>query len=116
MLQNWNSIATFMACMLMHPDVQRRGQAEIDRVVGTARLPDFTDRASLPYTECILQETMRYVPQDVREVSQSLHAPGRLYPVAPLGVPHCAAEDDEYRGMRIPKGAIVMAHSQLVLW
>ena len=47
--------------MLLNPEAQLKGQAEIDRVVGNSRLPDFTDRDSLPYIECILQETMRCV-------------------------------------------------------
>lgn len=37
-----------------------KGQEEIDRVVGSDRLPDFTDRDSLPYLECVIQESMRY--------------------------------------------------------
>ncbi|KAI6042051.1 cytochrome P450 [Pisolithus marmoratus] len=35
---------------------------EIDRVVGTDRLPDFSDRPNLPYIEAVLLETIRWVP------------------------------------------------------
>ena len=49
--------------MLLNPGALRKGQEEIDRVVGNGRLPDFTDRDSLPYVECIVQETMRYAEQ-----------------------------------------------------
>ena len=45
-----------------HPEVQRRAQAEIDRVVGRQRLPDFEDRSSLPYVDAVLRETMRWCP------------------------------------------------------
>jgi hypothetical protein len=53
--------------MVLHPDVQAKAQADIDRVVGQDRLPDFDDRPALPYLDAILQETLRW------------------YPVAPMG-------------------------------
>ena len=46
--------------MLVHPEVQRKAQDEIDRVVGVGRLPDFSDRDSLPYLDCVIQECRRY--------------------------------------------------------
>jgi cytochrome P450 len=48
--------------MVLNPEVQKRAQAEIDRVVGTDRLPDFGDRVSIPYVEAVLRETMRFHP------------------------------------------------------
>ena len=48
-----------MAC---HPEVVKRAQEEIDRVIGTDRLPTHDDRPNLPYIECILKEVYRYVP------------------------------------------------------
>ena len=50
---------TFILCMLLNPEAQRRGQQEIDEVVGKGRLPDFSDRDSLPFIECIFRETLR---------------------------------------------------------
>lgn len=44
----------------MHPEVLKKAQGEIDRVVGTKRLPDFDDRENLPYIEAIFQEVLRY--------------------------------------------------------
>lgn len=38
-----------MLAMLMHPEMQERAQAEIDAVVGSDRLPNFDDRAQLPF-------------------------------------------------------------------
>jgi hypothetical protein len=35
-----------------HPDALRKAQAEIDKIVGTDRLPTFSDRAALPYGKC----------------------------------------------------------------
>lgn len=46
--------------MILHPDVFAKAQAEIDRVVGFDRLPDFQDRSSLPYVESVVKEVYRY--------------------------------------------------------
>ncbi|KIO10098.1 hypothetical protein M404DRAFT_130775 [Pisolithus tinctorius Marx 270] len=55
-------MVVFLLAMVLHPDVQRQAQEEIDRVVGTDRLPNFGDRPNLPYVEAILLETLRWVP------------------------------------------------------
>lgn len=47
--------------MLLYPEVQARGREELDRVVGSARLPEFQDRDSLPYITAILKELLRHV-------------------------------------------------------
>jgi len=46
--------------MVQFPDVQRKAQEEIDRVIGTDRLPTFADRGSLPYLEAVYLETLRW--------------------------------------------------------
>lgn len=68
------------------PDAQKRAQEEIDRVVGRDRLPTYDDCESLPYTEAILREVLRWKP------------------VSPIGVPHRVIDDDIYKGFLIPKG------------
>ena len=60
-LQSVSSIHGFFLVMMLHPEVQRKAQAEIDRIVGRERLPDFEDREHLPYLECVLKEVFRYV-------------------------------------------------------
>ncbi|KAI6042048.1 cytochrome P450 [Pisolithus marmoratus] len=85
-----STIMVFLLAMVLHPDVQRKAQEEIDRVVGIDRLPDFSDRPNLPYIEAVLLETIRWVP------------------VAPLGFPHMTTADDTYNGMYIPKGAFII--------
>lgn len=119
--------------MLLHPDVQKKAQAQIDQVVGHDRLPDFGDRESLPYIDCIVQETLRYVSSLRKEFLSSLVNCNsrRRYQVAPLGmiafsskpkitnsdhfgflgVPHRLTTDDYYRGMFLPKGATVIANA-----
>jgi cytochrome P450 len=78
--------------MVAFPEVQHRAQAEIDVVVGRARLPTFADAPQLPYVRAIIKEVLRWRPAVER------------------GLPHKAAEDDWYEGMFIPKGATCMAN------
>ncbi len=52
---------TFMLAMLKYPEVQRKGQEEIDRVIGNDRLPTFDDRDKLPFTRAICSELLRCV-------------------------------------------------------
>jgi len=86
------AILTFVLGMLKNPDAQRRGQSEIDRVVGTDRLPSFEDKENLPYVHAIYEETLRYASN------------------APLGFPHLTTADDDYKGFHIPAGTTVMAN------
>ncbi|KAI6024110.1 cytochrome P450 [Pisolithus microcarpus] len=85
-----SAMLVFLLAMVLQPDVQRKAQEEIDRVVGTDRLPDFGDRPNLPYVEAVLLETIRWIP------------------VSALGFPHTTTADDTYNGMYIPKGVIII--------
>jgi cytochrome P450 len=76
--------------MVTHPEVQSKAQEELDRVIGQHRLPGFVDKESLPYVSAILKEVLRW------------------YPNTPLGIPHSAFEEGEYKGMRIPKGSLII--------
>ncbi|KAK1140311.1 hypothetical protein N8T08_010514 [Aspergillus melleus] len=82
-----SAITTFFMAMALSPDVQRKAQDEIDRVVGTSRLPSLEDRNNLPYLDSLVKEVLRW------------------HPVTPLGVTHAAVEDDVYNGYLIPKDA-----------
>ena len=46
--------------MTLNPDVLRRAQEEVDRVVGSERLPSFSDREDLPFINAVLKETLRW--------------------------------------------------------
>ena len=48
--------------MTLYPDVQRKAQAEIDRVVGDLRFPDYSDQDELPYVQAVLKEVLRWHP------------------------------------------------------
>lgn len=53
-----------MATMVLFPEAYKKAQEEIDRVVGCERLPEFSDRESLPYLGCLIKEVLRYVSFD----------------------------------------------------
>lgn len=48
--------------MVQYPECLKKAQAEVDRVVGPHRLPDMSDKSSLPYIEAIIQECLRWQP------------------------------------------------------
>ncbi|KAJ7286437.1 cytochrome P450 [Mycena rebaudengoi] len=80
--------------MVLHPDVQRKAHEELDRVIGTSRLPTMRDREHLPYLTAIQKEVSRW------------------HSTAPGGIPHATTEDDIYNGYHIRKGTIVLN----ILW
>ena len=88
--QTVSAIQTFFLAMMIHPEFQEKAQAELDRVVGTDRLPTAEDRDNLPYLEAVLYETLRWNN------------------VAPLAIPHRLIEDDVHAGYFLPKGSIVI--------
>lgn len=70
--------------MLHYPDVMRKAQAELDKVVGPERVPGFEDRDRLPYLKALINEILRWRP------------------IAILGgTPHAVVADDVYNGMRV---------------
>jgi len=86
----------FFAAMVKYPEVQKKAQAEIDRVIGPNRLPDYIDRDSLPYVDAIVKEALRW------------H-------LVVNNLAHEATEDDEYDGYFIPKGTLVIGNSWSIL-
>jgi hypothetical protein len=45
--------------MVLHPEVFKKAQTEIDQVIGDDRLVDFDDQNSLPYFRCVFKEVLR---------------------------------------------------------
>ncbi|KAI0631045.1 O-methylsterigmatocystin oxidoreductase [Trametes polyzona] len=84
--------ALFLA-MVVHPEAQKKGQEELDAVIGPDRLPEFSDRDALPYVNAIVKEVIRW------------------HSVVPLGVAHRVMEEDEYGGYCIPAGSIVIPNA-----
>jgi cytochrome P450 len=52
----------FLVAMLLHPDIQKRAQAELDSVTGRERLPTFDDRPRLPFVDAVCKEILRWHP------------------------------------------------------
>ena len=51
----------FSAIIPAYPDVQRKAQAELDRVVGRSRLPGIEDEKDLPYCHAIIKEVQTLI-------------------------------------------------------
>jgi cytochrome P450 len=56
------AVISFFLAMLVYPDVQRKAQAEVDRVVGKDRLPEIEDAPQLPYVQGVVNECLRWLP------------------------------------------------------
>ncbi|TCD62441.1 hypothetical protein EIP91_006903 [Steccherinum ochraceum] len=83
---------TFILAMVLHPEVLKKAQTEMDKVVGRGRLPDWEDRESLPYLVSVIKEVYRWnVP-------------------VPLAVPHAVTRDDVYREFKIPAQSMVIGN------
>ena len=76
--------------MSLHPDAQKKAQAELDRVVGNGRMPEFSDSGSLVYVNAVIRETLRW------------------HTIAPLSVSHAATDDDDLHGYFIPAGTVLL--------
>lgn len=87
--------------MILHPEVQRRAQEEIDRVIGHARLPTMEDRTYMPYIECVVKEALRWniiVPAGAWLVFFFTHQYIHRLIQWSVGTPHRLLEDDYYEG------------------
>ncbi|KAL4264186.1 cytochrome P450 family protein [Pleurotus pulmonarius] len=90
------ALKTFFVAMVLYPDVQKRGQQELDTYAGS-QLPTFDDLPHMPYVHAIMLEVLRWQA------------------VLPLGVAHRLTEDDTYNGYYLPKGATVLANTWALL-
>lgn len=90
--------------MVLYPEMTKKAQAEIDKVIGHSRLPDYSDRPSLPNVEAFYREVMRWRP--VLPLSEYLSY--YLVPNLRLdaGVIHSTSDSDIYEEYFIPKGGI----------
>ncbi|KAI3767296.1 hypothetical protein L2E82_17391 [Cichorium intybus] len=81
-----------LALLLQNPKALEYAQNEIDKHVGRDRLVEESDMKNLVYIDAIIKETLR------------------LYPAAPLGVPHQSVDDCVVGGYSIPKGTRLMVN------
>ncbi|KAJ7082882.1 cytochrome P450 [Mycena belliarum] len=87
-----STLLSFFLAMVLHPQVQAKAWAELERVVPKDRLPCFGDRDRLPYITCIAWECLRWQPS------------------VNIALGHYSTETDEYKGYRIPKGTTCLAN------
>ncbi|THH16045.1 hypothetical protein EW146_g4546 [Bondarzewia mesenterica] len=98
-----SALETFCLAMILHPEAQKKAQAEIDAVIGHDRLPNFEDENSLPYVNALVKEVLRWRP---------------VVPLVPAGLaaaPHRLISDDVYKGYYIPAGSIVIGNARAML-
>ncbi|KAI3411340.1 uncharacterized protein J3R85_018129 [Psidium guajava] len=81
------------ANLLNHPTILKKAKAEIDSQIGQSRLIDEADLSRLPYLLNIISETLR------------------LYPPAPLLLPHCSSDDCIIGGFSVPRGTVVLVNA-----
>ncbi|XP_062858194.1 cytochrome P450 2J2-like [Trichomycterus rosablanca] len=86
-----------LLCMMKYPDIQKKVQDEIDRVIGQSRQPSMADKPNMPYTDAVVHEIQRF---------------GNA---VPLGFPKMACKDTTLGGYFIPKGTSVTTNLSSVL-
>ncbi|KAG8384322.1 hypothetical protein BUALT_Bualt04G0106200 [Buddleja alternifolia] len=82
-----------MSALLNHPDKLDKARAEIDNLVENDRLINESDLSKIPYLQHIIFETLR------------------LFPVAPMLIPHESSCDCEIGGYDIPRDTILLVNA-----
>jgi cytochrome P450 len=89
-----STLCSTILAIVTHQEVLPAAHAELDAVIGTDRLPKYSDEADLPYIRALCKEALRWRP------------------VAVLGgTPHASTEADTYKGYYIPKGTNILGNS-----
>ncbi|PVG04930.1 cytochrome P450 [Serendipita vermifera] len=84
-----SALIAALHALFLHPMEVQKVFEEIQSVTHGQRLPNLSDRSSLPYTLAVLRECIRW----------------RTY--VPLGIPHVNDQDEIIRGYLIPKGTSI---------
>ncbi|XP_008108975.2 cytochrome P450 2D14 [Anolis carolinensis] len=86
-----------LLCMILHPDIQKKVQDEIDAVIGRTKSPTMEDQPNMPYTTAVIYEIQRWAD------------------IAPYTIPYVAQKDTEIGKFIIPKDTIVFTNLSSVL-
>ncbi|KAF3440217.1 hypothetical protein FNV43_RR18500 [Rhamnella rubrinervis] len=79
--------------LLNHPHILKKARLELDEHVGQQHLVDEPDLSKLPYLKNIISETLR------------------LYPAAPMLLPHYSSDDCKVDGYDVPRDTIVLVNA-----
>lgn len=82
--------------MSKYPEVQKKMQAEIDKVVGNSRQPCLADRVEMPYTQSVMHEVLR----------DSSFVPFSIF--------HKTSDDTEIGGYFVPKDTMIIPNLHAV--
>ncbi|KAM0951431.1 putative cytochrome P450 [Dioscorea sansibarensis] len=85
-----------LALLLNHPEVLKKARDEIAMQVGNERLLTDTDLPKLNYLHNIIKETLR------------------LFPAAPVLLPHESAEDCTISGFDVPSGTLLLVNAYAI--
>lgn len=97
--------------MVLHPDIAKKAQAELDQVLVKERLPKLEDRPMLPYLNAVVLEVLRWhaiVPAGMFTLPSSFGLSKSN--VGHVGLPHLCNADDNHKGYFISKGTMVVAN------
>ena len=82
-----------MTNLLNHPNVLKKVTIELDNQIGEDKLINESDISKLSYLQSIILETLR------------------LYPTAPLLLPHMSSDDCTIQGYDVPRNAILLVNA-----
>ncbi|XP_073107967.1 cytochrome P450 81Q32-like [Elaeis guineensis] len=85
-----------MSLLLNNPQTLKKAREEIDAHVGNGRLLEEVDISNLPYLQCVITETLR------------------MYPAAPLLLPHESSQECSVGGFHIPRGMMLLVNAYAV--
>ncbi|CAH1990337.1 unnamed protein product [Acanthoscelides obtectus] len=86
-----NFLVKVFAYLVKEPEVQKKMQEEIDRVVGGNRSVSLTDKNAMPYTEAVIFEAIRLIASPI--------------------VPRVANQDSSIDDYRIEKGTVLFLNN-----
>ncbi|KAI4217826.1 MAG: hypothetical protein L6R36_009257 [Xanthoria steineri] len=82
-------LQSFILTLINNPDVQDRGQKEMDHVIGPDRWPTLDDYNSVPYIRAIVDEVFRFRA------------------ILPVSLPHVSTKVVCYKDYRIPEDSLI---------
>ncbi|KAJ7704762.1 cytochrome P450 [Mycena rosella] len=109
-----SQLEAFFLSMSLYPEIQAEAQRELDRVVGTERLPELSDRPELPYINALCKEVLRW--HNAAPTGESIRRCISYTCFISTGVPHRTREDFVYEReggdppLLIPKDSLIITN------